>query len=1132
MLLALLLASCVQNLPLPDLGPCADYPDGVYEYGEIGIGTCLAGPTELRFVDGDDGEPVLLVTNANPYQIFTGGSLLSIPWGAVDPSLGRNLVTDLGAVAHGLPDFAAGLDLQGDLALVTSRLSEGSRVRQSFDDVHLIDLSDPLAPVASTRGTGGGSTITAQSDPVDVVVDPASGYAFVANRTSHSITVLDTSGETIKVVQPWPEWSLTSATFDDADGSGSSGEVAELRITNRDNLPDELWTLSWVEGSWRLWLPEAGAGFDTEGLRRFDHFGGAAYTPNALGTELDPESTGGVVAEVRDPMVLADLARVFFVSEGAIRGAISAAFLGDWSFETGVLFDPADDRWDADPGGPTALADADGQLWIFYDGGGTDSASSPGIGAIVTPDGGAFSDAADAPLINAADAYDSVAIADPTIVYDPETDLFRMVFSAWDGARWTLGQAHSIDLLSWEVAAQPALALDGIDAAAPVLSYDTGSWRVWYARRDAGEWVVAEATSSDGSRWTDQGPVADLSDWAWPQDDPPGIALDAAPNPVFRVSGESFGNIGATITPGLSFVASSFGWRTLLLTGFELGHGDAGSASAGGIRVDSADPDAGLAWLTLTSAGGVRRIGAATLEPDGSLAPVEGPLEGAWLEGTSGFDRDGVSSPVVVPDGDGGWVMYYAGTRGGTTAIGLATSSDGLTWTREGETLSAGPTGAWDAVAASPGSVEVRSDGSIRLWYSGFDGEVWRIGAATAPAPGATLTREPGDPRDYQLSTGAPGEWDDSGVRHPWVRNTEAGLELWYAGFDGSTWRIGHALRPTGEAGFVRDIDENEETRPILEPAYGTFEPGGVRRPVVIPDGDGWVGWYSGLQDDEPRVGGFYGFAPDRLNRTARKPTLGDQATFRTDRGDPDADAIPLDVSLPEAEILGTGLHALSLDSERGLLYAVSKLAPFIVAVDIRDDSTDTFLDQNYLDVEAVMLFTTAAGADGFRSVVAVPGTDRLYGLNDSPEAVWLADLSELTDDAFADVIFASPVGWLPAPRGRERDAGSETQMSIGPAQMALHPDGRRLFVTNFNANSISVYDLSLGPYGQEIAEITLVGENPYAIALAPDGTKAVFANYAGEVYTSGKVEATLGVLDIDPDSPTYLDVVTWVVNQ
>jgi hypothetical protein len=64
------------------------------------------------------------------------------------------------------------------------------------------------------------------------------------------------------------------------------------------------------------------------------------------------------------------------------------------------------------------------------------------------------------------------------------------------------------------------------------------------------------------------------------------------------------------------------------------------------------------------------------------------------------------------------------------------------------------------------------------------------------------------------------------------------------------------------------------------------------------------------------------------------------------------------------------------------------------------------------------------------------------------------------------------------------------------------------------------------------IKEIPLIGENPYAISLTPDGLRAVFANYSGEVTPEGVVESTLGILDLDPTSPTYLSVLTWIANR
>ena len=49
-----------------------------------------------------------------------------------------------------------------------------------------------------------------------------------------------------------------------------------------------------------------------------------------------------------------------------------------------------------------------------------------------------------------------------------------------------------------------------------------------------------------------------------------------------------------------------------------------------------------------------------------------------------------------------------------------------------------------------------------------------------------------------------------------------------------------------------------------------------------------------------------------------------------------------------------------------------------------------------------------------------------------------------------------SYIGWLPAALGVEEDRGATTRMSVGPGQMAEHPNESLLFVSNFNHNTES----------------------------------------------------------------------------
>ena len=59
---------------------------------------------------------------------------------------------------------------------------------------------------------------------------------------------------------------------------------------------------------------------------------------------------------------------------------------------------------------------------------------------------------------------------------------------------------------------------------------------------------------------------------------------------------------------------------------------------------------------------------------------------------------------------------------------------------------------------------------------------------------------------------------------------------------------------------------------------------------------------------------------------------------METVKGDEERITIPLEISVADTSIL-IGLTDISVDNERGFLYASSKLMPHISVIDIRDDS-------------------------------------------------------------------------------------------------------------------------------------------------------------------------------------------------
>jgi hypothetical protein len=244
----------------------------------------------------------------------------------------------------------------------------------------------------------------------------------------------------------------------------------------------------------------------------------------------------------------------------------------------------------------------------------------------------------------------------------------------------------------------------------------------------------------------------------------------------------------------------------------------------------------------------IRAIGLAT-SSDGLVwtksgtAPVlSGGASGAW-------DESGVGTPFLLP-GAAADRMWYAGWGTGQTAIGLATFDSGsMTWKNSASpVLSPGSAPAWDwAGIVSPSVV---FDGTqYRMWYaagSDFQGGPG-IGMATSP-DGVTWTKSASNP---VLPPGGPGDADQDGVGSACVLQDGSTYRMWYGGWKGGQVSLCYASSSDGLSWT------KYPGNPVLAGGpSGSWNSQGVFTPSVLLEGTTFRMWLGGRDDHlVPQIG-------------------------------------------------------------------------------------------------------------------------------------------------------------------------------------------------------------------------------------------------------------------------------------
>jgi predicted GH43/DUF377 family glycosyl hydrolase len=219
---------------------------------------------------------------------------------------------------------------------------------------------------------------------------------------------------------------------------------------------------------------------------------------------------------------------------------------------------------------------------------------------------------------------------------------------------------------------------------------------------------------------------------------------------------------------------------------------------------------------------------------------VLGPADTGW--------ENEVNRPVVIKREDG-YHMWYTGQTADRSAIGYATSRDGVTWKRMNAQPVLKPEAPWEKVAVMCPDVMWDDDAKLyRMWYSGGEQyEPNEIGYATSP-DGLTWTKSDENP----IFSGDPDiPWEKERATACHVVKHDGWFYMFYIGFrDVDHAQIGVARSRDGISHWDR-LPQN----PIVRSGTGKWDDDACYKPYALFDGQQWILWYNGRRQSLEQIG-------------------------------------------------------------------------------------------------------------------------------------------------------------------------------------------------------------------------------------------------------------------------------------
>ncbi|MCK4758046.1 MAG: hypothetical protein KAS67_06325, partial [Thermoplasmata archaeon] len=388
---------------------------------------------------------------------------------------------------------------------------------------------------------------------------------------------------------------------------------------------------------------------------------------------------------------------------------------------------------------------------------------------------------------------ESTGTSAPSIIQDE--GIYKMWYTGYDNTNYRILYASSADGVSWnkqDVVLNIGTGgeTDDTHVAGPHVMKEGATYKMWYSGHDGANYRIHYATSIDGTTWSKQG-VANGLDLGIPG------------------SYDDFGT-------GSPHIIKEDTTYKMWYSGYE--------ADASVQVIYATSPD-GINWVK-----------------QGVAIPNSGP-----------FDSMIAGEPIVLGYNNE-YHMWYRGTPAIDVGhILYASSSDGLTWTKQGQALVAGSSGESDDSRVISPRVIFDSDGYAKMWYVGHDDSNYRVHYAKTPLhilfnswdkqgvafplsaspeqdcwinSGQSVIKDDGiykmwymgmalDSR-YRLfyatsadgitwnkqgkimDLGTPSGTEDYNLGFTYVLKEDGIYKMWYAGYDGATWRIHYATSIDG----------------------------------------------------------------------------------------------------------------------------------------------------------------------------------------------------------------------------------------------------------------------------------------------------------------------------------------------